>query len=385
MTAAATSVDRDAWRLLPGERVVFAGTPRRGVPRPVLWRVAPLLFGAMAAIMASFAGLLLVTELGGAERLALSGLLLSAIALFSYLAPGVLLDDCAFLVTDRRALWRRGAYRRSLDLDRLSFARVRWHPRAPGVGTLELVRAVPFGPLKRQQRLAFHDIDAPDRLLTTIRGREPSPGVGDADLPLIQRLDDDESVVWGGHPEGTHLGLPEVAMTLGGVGFLVFGLRYGREVGGILVGLEAAGLSVQTWTWLLFFTAIALSWVVFCGIGAGLVYAGWWRARGLGGDTEYLLTDRRLLIRRGHTELSVDRQRIVDLADTPAWGGLRHVYLVLDDPDGRALSVSGALARLPPPRESVPPVLYEVREVQSLRRALARGGASAEAHVQDAA
>lgn len=359
-------VDRVAWRLLPGEEVRYIGTPLKGVRRPLIWRLGPLLLGAMTLIMGSFSGLLAVTELPGAGRVGLVGILFACLAVIVLIAPSFLYDECSFLVTDRRALLWRGALRRSLDLDRLSMARIRWNPRVPTVGSLELIRAVPFGPLQRRQRLVFHDIRAPDRLLTLVRGTMPADGVGDGELPLIQRLDKDEAVRWGGHPEGSHLGLPELAMAAGGLFFVGFALRYGRDVGGILVALEDAGLSTWTWTWALFFTAIALSWMVFLGLGLGLMWVGWWRSRALGRDTEYLLTDRRLIIRRGRTELSVDRRRIVDVAETPAWGGLRHVYLVLDDPDGRALSVSGALARIPPPRESVPPVLYEVREVDSL-------------------
>jgi hypothetical protein len=52
----------------------------------------------------------------------------------------------------------------------------------------------------------------------------------------------------------------------------------------------------------------------------------------------------------------------VDVADQPAPRGLRHLFLVLDAPGSRALSVSGALGPILPPRDRVPPVLFELRD-----------------------
>jgi len=90
----------------------------------------------------------------------------------------------------------------------------------------------------------------------------------------------------------------------------------------------------------------------------------------MGFDTEYLLTDRRVIIRRGRTELSLDRKRIVDVAETPGWRGSTNLYLVLDGPEARALADSGALGVIAPSRDSVPPVLYELRDAAGLRTLL---------------
>lgn len=370
---------RRAYRLLPTERAVWLGRPRTDVPRPRRWRLMPAGLVATAAIAGSFSALLRVTELPGAGRLSAFAALLLAFAGAVTLVPSFLLDPCEFLLTDRRALWRRGRIVRSLDLSGLSYARIRWHRSVRGLGSLELVRAVPFGPLARRQRIVFHDVPQPDRLLATIRGAEPSPGVGDDELTLAQRLDEGERVLWGGHPDGFLLGVPELATAAAGVFFLFFALRYAHVVGGILLGLEDAGLSVHTWTWTWFFLATAVSFAVFAGLGAGLLWFGWWRARALGRKTEYLLTDRRLMIRRGRTELSVDRDRIVDIADAPGTRGSRNLFLVLDDPESRALATSGALARFPPPRDSVPPVLYELRDPSAITEALASRGPDLEA------
>ncbi len=91
----------------------------------------------------------------------------------------------------------------------------------------------------------------------------------------------------------------------------------------------------------------------------------------MGRQTEYILTDRRLLIRRGLTELSLDRRHIVDIAEVPRWRGVRNIHLILDAPGARALADSGALSVLAPPRNAVPPVLYEVRDAEQVRILLA--------------
>ena len=96
-------------------------------------------------------------------------------------------------------------------------------------------------------------------------------------------------------------------------------------------------------------------------------------ARELGSHTESILTASRVLIRRGRTELSIDRKRIVDVAEQPSYGDLRDLYLILDGPRARALNDSGALAALGwlrPPRSFVAPVLYEVRDRERFRQLL---------------
>jgi hypothetical protein len=86
----------------------------------------------------------------------------------------------------------------------------------------------------------------------------------------------------------------------------------------------------------------------------------------MGRDTEYVLTNRRVLIRRGRTELSLDRKTIVDVAVVPVADGCRHLFLILDAPEARALSDSGAMGPLSPARDLVPPVLYELRDTDGV-------------------
>jgi hypothetical protein len=101
------------------------------------------------------------------------------------------------------------------------------------------------------------------------------------------------------------------------------------------------------------------------------LWHGIWGARSDGSKTEYLLTNERLIIRRGLTELSLDRKRIVDVAELPSGrSGLHNVHLILDAPGARALEDSGALRILSPARATVPPVLYEIQDAELLRAML---------------
>ncbi|HJL18051.1 MAG TPA: hypothetical protein RMH99_20475 [Sandaracinaceae bacterium LLY-WYZ-13_1] len=361
-----------AFRLLPSERVLWDGRPQRGVPRDARWRWIPALMLTIATIAGLFSALLVRVELPGATQVAMIGLYLTLTAAAVWFAPSFLLDPCRFVVTDRRVLWKRGKIRRSIDRHAITYARIRWHRSVPTVGHLELVRAVPFGPLARKQRLLLHDLKAPDEVLAIIRGADPCAHGGDHTTPLTDRLDPGEEVVWGAAPEGPGIDWRDVATTLGGVLVLVVGLPTGLRSAVVLAELEELGLPVVSGTWFLLFAAMALTATLILAVGIGLVWHGVWRARAMGHDTEYVLTDRRLMIRRGRTELSLDRGRIVDVAETPGWRGLTNLYLVLDGPEARALADSGALSVVAPSRDGVPPVLYELRDPGDLRSLLSR-------------
>ena len=204
-------------------------------------------------------------------------------------------------------------------------------------------------------------------MFAIVRGVEPSERAGEPDVPLTDRLDEDERVLWGGGPEGWMIGWRDVATAIAGAGMIALGLRYAYGVGAIMLGLEEIGLPVESWTWVLLFFATMIAWSVIMGVGATLLWYGTFRARMLGRETEYVLTNHRLLIRRGSTELSVDRRRIVDVAETPSSRGSYNLFLILDAPQARALATSGALGMWTPARDIVPPVLYEVREFENVR------------------
>lgn len=356
-----------AFRLLPSERVLWEGRPRRGAPRAQGWRLVPALLVTIAAITGLFASLLSLTELPGSMQVALIAVYLCLFAVAIWVAPAVIFDPCRFVVTDRRVIWKRGKIRRSIDRHALTYARIKWSRAMPNVGDLELVRAVPFGPLSRKQRIVLHAVETPDAVLAVIRGVEPNAHGGDHTTPLTDRLDVDEQVLWGGAPEGPGIDWRHVLTTAIGVGVLLIGLPSGVRPAVILAQLEELGLPMTSVTWLLLFTAMALTATLILAIGVWLAWHGILRARGLGHDTEYLLTDRRLLIRRGRTELSLDRGRIVDVVQTRGWRGLSNMYLVLDGPDARALADSGALGSITPSRDSVPPILYELKDPTALK------------------
>jgi hypothetical protein len=355
-----------SWRLLPSERVLWHGRPARGAARDPLWWLAALLLYALSTIAGLFCALLHVTELAGARQIGFMSAYLALWATAVVIAPRFLHEPCEYLVTDRRVMWRRGRVQRWIDRHAISYARIVWNRALPGVGHLELVRDTPFGPLSRRQRLKLLHVVAPDRVYAQIRGVAPTESLGDPDLPLTDRLDAGERVVWGGGPQGWLLGWRDLLTSGLGAFVLWLAMRYGSQACGLLVDLERLGLQVRSWTWLLLFLATALSFAVIAGAAAALLWHGFWRARAMGRDTEYVLTNRRVLIRRGRTELSLDRKAIVDVAVVPGADGCRHLYLILDAPEARALSDSGAMMPLSPARDLVPPVLYELRDTEGV-------------------
>ncbi len=362
-----------SWRLLPSERVLWEGRPTTSVTRHAGWLFGALLLFAFSAVSSLFCGLLSITDLPGASQTGGMALYLAVLGVGVLAAPSYLHDPCEYLVTDRRVLVRRGRVQRWIDRHAISYGRITWNQRTPGVGHLELVRTTPFGPLARKQRLTLLNVIAPDRLLAVIREAAPSEHLGDPELPLTDRLDPGERVLWGGGPQGWLLGWRDVLTMLGGAAVLWIAIRYGREAAGIVLDLERLGLQVRSPVWVLLFSATALSFGVLLSVGSWLLWHGLWRARAMGRDTEYIVTDRRVLIRRGRIELSLDRRSIVDVAVVPVADGCRHLFLILDAPEARALSDSGALTPLPPARDLVPPVLYELRDAEGVRDLLLAG------------
>jgi hypothetical protein len=359
-----------SWRLLPSERVLWTGGPKLGVPRDLRWTIVPGLVLALAIVAALFAGLLHAAGIPAVRSAAFMAFYLLVLAVAVRLMPHYALDPCEYMLTDRQVIWKRGQLRRTIDRRAITYARIHWHRSVPGVGHLELVRAVPFGPLSRMQRLVLHDVIGPDVLFARIRGAEPTEFAGYADVKLTDRLDRGEVVLWGGAPTGWRLGSAEAFTAAMGTVVLAAGGFYAYRTGGILLGLEHVGLSVRSPTWLMLFLAMAISGSVMFISGAALLWHGVWGARDGGVQTEYLLTDSRLLIRRGLIELSVDRRRIVDIAELPSTAGSHNLHLILDAPDARALADNGALGLLSPPRATVPPVLYEVSDLDVLRELL---------------
>src|ERR1700712_4960570 len=195
-----------SWRLLPPAQVLWNGQAVSCVARALPWRIGPLLLAAIATIAALFGGLLHAANLPGERQMAFVAFYLIAFACALWLAPHFLHDQCEYVLTDRRVLFRRGRFQRWIDRQGLSYSRVIWNDSTPGVGHLELVRATPFGPLMRKQRLVLFNLQAPDRVLALVRGVEPMAQLGDGDLGLTDRLDEGETALWGGSPQGLLLG-----------------------------------------------------------------------------------------------------------------------------------------------------------------------------------
>lgn len=371
--------------LYPHEKLLWVGRPAAGAPRSLQWTLVPLALVSLAVIAALFAGLVAVSGLPAVRPTVLVALYLTVVAVAIRLYPRYSLDRCVFGISDRRVFWKRGRSNRIIERNTITFSRIHWHRRVPGLGTLELVRSVPFGPLSRQHRVVLHDVVAPDVLLSMIRDVDPSEFAGYADVRLTDRLDSDEQVLWGASPDGFLIGPREAATAALGAMALAAGCLYGYRTGRVLIGLEDLGLSVWSPTWMLLFSVIVLTLAVIGSAGASLLWVGLWGARAAGRETEYVLTDKRMLIRRGLTELSVDRKRIFDIADVPTLSGSHNLFLILDGPQGRALSDNGALSSIAPARSLVAPVLYEVSEVEPLRKLLFRAPAITKAPAPKAA
>jgi hypothetical protein len=252
------------------------------------------------------------------------------------------------VVTEKHVMWKRGRIRRTIDRGAISYARIHWHPSIPGLGDLELVRAVPTGALRRRLSLLLPGVMGPDRLWAIVRGVPASGGAGDGSRPLSQRLDDGERVLWSARPiSGWREWLPARGRQLATAGIgVVVAAAFVREIKTAIPAarhVSAAGLSTRSPAFIALVMAVALTAVLLACVAIGLGYIALVRPARLVQKTRYLITDRRVLIQRGNEELCLDRERIVDVIDSPAQQrGLHDIFLVLDGPRARAVAASGA-------------------------------------------
>ena len=82
--------------------------------------------------------------------------------------------------------------------------------------------------------------------------------------------------------------------------------------------------------------AVALTVLLMLALASGIAYVACLRPGRLARQTRYLVTGTRVLIRRGHEELHLDRDRIAYVIAAPV-KRLHDVFLVLDGPQARAL------------------------------------------------
>lgn len=262
------------------------------------------------------------------------------VAIGAWRLPLVWQSRVEYIVTDKHVIWRRGPIRRTIDRHAISYARIHWI--APNVGDLVLVRAVPTGALRRTLTVVLQGVEAPDRLWAVVRGVAPAIALGDGDRPLAQRLDEGERVLWSAMPASARWSVRRTMTAL--VSAALFGASAQMLARAIpplrkVLGLHSLGAALSTM--LVAGVAIATLLVITCAVA----FAHWavLRPMRLTRQTRYFITDRRVLIRRGHDELHLDRSRIAYVIEAPAGRSPRaNVFLVLDGPQARALAASGA-------------------------------------------
>jgi len=324
------------------EQIAWTGGPK-ALTVPLVFKVVAAVSGTMAVVALAFA-IVVATGLG----LPVGSLLLfsawsASIAVAAWRLPLWFRASARYTVTDKHVIWQRGRLRRTIERDAISYAVIRWNKSVPGVGDLVLERVVPTGALRRTLSITFADVETPDRLWAIVRGLTPSAPLGDGNRALAQRLDDGERVLWTGAPNASRWTARRVGTSLGAT-FVAAGAAQmlWRSVPPVAKVLRQHILSPVTSGFLV--GGVALAVLLLLSVAFYIGYAGVVRPVLLARKTRYFVTDRRVLIRRGNEELHLDRQRIAYVITAP-WrdgGTRRDLFLVLDGPQARAFSPSGA-------------------------------------------
>jgi len=359
-----------------GGQVLWEGRPKetRGSS---LMQVASILAYAMGIVAIAF----------GVVRAQVFGDLAATPLLFSFwsVTVGALTQvipvwwhgGSTYRVTGSHVVCQRGPFHRTIERREISFARIHWSPRLSGVGTLELVRAVPTGAMKRQLAVSLEGIMRPDGVWAIIRGAEAVAFSGKDNLPLSQRLDRGERILWSAKPfPGIRAYLPSgtnqwylstVALTL----ITLTAFTAVRSIS-ILSRLSTAGIgakSVPFWALSVGLVFAFLGILLVSSFIARSVFVD--RARSLK-NTRYLISNKRVLIQCGRNELHLDRRNIVDIIDTPAGVGKSNLFLVLDGPRARALAANGAFQDDTHSHAELMPVFECVQDGEGAKLALAR-------------
>jgi hypothetical protein len=353
-----------------GEPIKRIWTPKH-VPPPILGRIGAFMIGALAAVTTCFAiavGRVLHVPIGSMLVLAAW---LSLLAIGAYYGPSWWRRGIRVVLTPRHVIWRRGRLKRSIDRRTISFARIHWHRSAPGVGDLELVRAVPTGALRRTLSIMLPDLEAPDAVWAEIRGVDVTDALGDGARPLGQRLDKEERVLWTQKPQtqvwdiqrwltlavACVAGLAGFRALIGGIHALQIVVRAGLRPLSASFGALALGVSISV--------AFVLATAALIG------YHALFRPGRLNHATRYVVTDRRVLIQRGSQELHLDRDRIVDVIDAPNKHGLHDLFLVLGGKNAHAHALAGAFGERIQTQGDLWPVLRAVHDSETVRAILA--------------
>jgi len=358
---------------LYGERIVWTGRPKSVRPSALVRALAGLCFVTSAisllfAVVTSF--VLRQTPTGPL----LFAFWTTALGVALRTVPRMLMERARYVVTEKHVIVHFGPFRRTIERRAVSFARIFWDATQPDTGDLELVRAVPTGALRRRLLLRLPGIAAPDRVWAIVRGAEDIAPLGHAEMPIGQRLDRGERVIWSAQPrQQLRAYLPHGQrqwLLMATSGFMVLvGMEMVVRAFSALAKVARGGLPYLSPSFVALAAGIFLAVALVLVIGGYIAYDTVIRPGKLVGDTRYLITDKRVLIQRRGEELHVDRSKIVDVIDAPAGDGLRDVFMVLDGPQARSLAASGAFGELQ--RGShLRPVFEAVEDAEGARRVL---------------
>lgn len=361
---------------LYGERIVWTGRPKSVRPSALLRAVSGLCF-VTAAISLLFA---IVTSL--ALRVTPAGTMLFAfwttiLGIGFRTVPRMFMERARYIVTEHHVVVHFGPFRRSIERRAVSFARIFWDARQPDTGDLELVRAVPTGALRRRLLLRLPGVAAPDRVWAIVRGAEDVAPLGSAEMPIAQRLDRGERVMWSAQPRQqlrTYLphGQRQWLLTAVSAFTVLAGVEMVTRGVSALAKVARAGMSYLSPPFLALAVGVFLAVAVVLLVGGYIAYDTLIRPAKLVGHTRYLITDKRVLIQRRGEELHLDRSKIVDVIDVPSGDGLRNVFIVLDGPQARALAAHGAFGEVERSAH-LRPVFESVEDAEGARRVLGEG------------
>lgn len=358
-------------------RILWSGRPKL-VATPTSFRLSALVMALVAAVSICFA--VVVKSAVGAPvgSLVVFAAVCATIALVLDRGPSIWRSELEYQVTDEYVIYRRGLFVRRIGRRDISYARIHWHPKLPGIGDLELVRAVPTGALRRKLSLKLPGLENPDAVLALVRGKDaPADRVG---LPLEARLDEGERLLWTGHPRvSLRQFLPSEARDFGNCALAVFVLvmlvRQLTVAVPVTQRVLSAGIPATSLPFVALVAAFALATLLLAGIVVFIVHTALIGPARRFRRTRYFITTERVLIERPHEELSLDRSRIADIIDTPSRHGVRDIFLVLDGPASRALATNGAFGQRHR-KDSLLPVLRAIPDAEEALAHLRRGDAT---------
>lgn len=331
---------------LLGEEIIWQGRPQV-VETPAAYRAAAAVWFVLSAISTCFgfavALALNVSPLGQLMFAAWT----ASLGLACLHGPRIWFSRLEYIITEGHVIWRRGPFRRVINRGTISYARIFWNPANPHVGDIELVRAVPTGALRRRLLLRFRGLAAPDKVWALIRGATSQSESNAGGRSLSQRLEQGERVLWSAKPRADlRRFVPQGARrwrTVAIAATLVVGIaNLAIRLGANLHVLLDAGLLEHPGAFVALVTGEILTAGLVLGTATYLFYSAVILPARQLAHTQYLITDRRVLIQRYREELHLDRAQIVDVIEAPAMKGFRDVFLVLDGPQARALELGGA-------------------------------------------